>query len=160
MTAIGDSSAILASVTEQLSASARDMTRLADESSVQSGTGASAVQVPDDVQTVSVGSEQLGASIRQIAQNASEVSRVARRAVAVADGTAATLVEEQAATTTGMNRNVAEAALSAGQIAENIDVGDTATSAATRATDDAQAAIDEVARMATSMLSSVAKLRY
>ena len=59
-----------------------------------------------------------------------------------------------------MNRNVAEAAMSAQQIAENIDAVATATSSTTRAMDDAQAAIDEVARMATSLHSSVARFRY
>jgi HAMP domain-containing protein len=78
MTTIGDSSTTLASATEQLSASAQDMARLADESSVQSGIVATAAgQVSTNVQTVSAGSEQMGASIREIAQNASEVSRVA-----------------------------------------------------------------------------------
>jgi methyl-accepting chemotaxis protein len=265
MTAIGDSSTTLASATEQLSASAQDMARLADESSVQSGIVASAAgQVSTNVQTVSAGSEQMGSSIREIAQNASEVSRVAGQAVAAADDTTATVaklgessleiagvvkvitgiaeqtnllalnatieaarageagkgfavvanevkelaqetakatedisrrveaiqadtqgavraigeissiigqindaqstiaaaVEEQTATTTEMNRNVAEAAISAGQIAENIDAVATATSSTTRAMNDAQAAIDEVARMATSLHISVAKFRY
>ncbi|TFV86311.1 methyl-accepting chemotaxis protein [Blastococcus sp. CT_GayMR16] len=265
MTAIGDSSTTLASATEELSASAQDMTRLADESSVQSGIVASAaVQVSTNVQTVSAGSEQMGASIREIAQNASEVSRVAAQAVHAADNTTATVaklgessleiasvvkvitsiaeqtnllalnatieaarageagkgfavvanevkelaqetakatqditarvqaiqsdtegaitaigeissiialindsqstiaaaVEEQTATTTEMNRNVAEAAHSASQIAENIDAVATATSSTTSAMNDAQAAIDEVARMATSLNSSVARFRY
>jgi methyl-accepting chemotaxis protein len=265
MTAIGDSSTTLASATEQLSASAHDMARLADESSAQSGVVATAAgQVSDNVQTVAAGSEQMGASIREIAQNASGVSRVAGQAVAAADDTTATVaklgessleiagvvkvitgiaeqtnllalnatieaarageagkgfavvanevkelaqetakatqditarveaiqtdthgavraigeissiigrindaqstiaaaVEEQTATTTEMNRNVAEAALSAGRIAENIDAVATATSSTTRAMNDAQAAIDEVARMATSLHSSVARFRY
>jgi methyl-accepting chemotaxis protein len=59
-----------------------------------------------------------------------------------------------------MNRNVAEAAESAAQIAENIDAVTTATASTTSAMNDAQAAIDEVARMATSLHSSVAKFRY
>jgi methyl-accepting chemotaxis protein len=265
MTAIGDSSTTLASATEQLSASAQDMARLADESSVQSSVVATAaVQVSSNVQTVSAGSEQMGASIREIAQNASEVSRVAGQAVTAADATTATVaklgessleiasvvkvitsiaeqtnllalnatieaarageagkgfavvanevkelaqetakatediskrveaiqndtqgavraigeissiiglindsqstiaaaVEEQTATTTEMNRNVAEAAHSASQIAENIDAVAAATSSTTSAMNDAQAAIDEVARMATSLHSSVAKFRY
>jgi methyl-accepting chemotaxis protein len=263
--AIGDSSTTLASATEQLSASAKDMARLADESSVQSGIVASAAgQVSTNVQTVSAGSEQMGSSIREIAQNATEVSRVAAQAVTVADATTSTVaklgessleiasvvkvitsiaeqtnllalnatieaarageagkgfavvanevkelaqetakatediarrveaiqgdtegavraigeissiiavindsqstiaaaVEEQTATTTEMNRNVAEAATSAQQIAENIDAVATATGSTTRAMSDAQAAIDEVARMATSLNSSVAKFRY
>ena len=94
MTAIGDSSTTLASATEQLSASAQDMARLADESSVQSGIVATAaVQVSTNVQTVSAGSEQMGSSIREIAQNASEVSRVAAQAVAAADSTTATVAK-------------------------------------------------------------------
>ena len=65
-----------------------------------------------------------------------------------------------AATTTEMNRNVSEAALSANQIAENIEAVVSATGSTTRAMRDAQAAIDEVARMATSLQSSVARFRY
>jgi methyl-accepting chemotaxis protein len=94
MTAIGDSSTTLASATEELSASAQDMARLADESSVQSSVVATAaVQVSTNVQTVSAGSEQMGSSIREIAQNASEVSRVAAQAVAAADNTTATVAK-------------------------------------------------------------------
>ena len=74
--------------------------------------------------------------------------------------TIAAAVEEQTATTTEMNRNVSEAALSASQIAENIDAVAAATGSTTRAMNDAQAAIDEVARMATSLHSSVARFRY
>ena len=94
MTAIGDSSTTLASATEQLSASAQDMARLADESSEQSRIVATAAgQVSTNVQTVSAGSEQMGASIREIAQNASEVSRVAGQAVTAADQTTATVAK-------------------------------------------------------------------
>ncbi len=94
MTAIGDSSTTLASATEQLSASARDMARLAAESSQQSSIVASAAeQVSTNVQTVSAGSEQMGSSIREIAQNASEVSRVAGQAVTAADETTATVAK-------------------------------------------------------------------
>jgi methyl-accepting chemotaxis protein len=59
-----------------------------------------------------------------------------------------------------MNRNVSEAAMSAQQIAENIGAVATATSSTTAAMTDAQAAIDDVARMATSLHSSVARFRY
>ena len=94
MTAIGDSSTTLASATEQLSASAQDMARLADESSAQSDIVATAAgQVSDNVQTVSAGSEQMGSSIREIAQNASEVSHVAAQAVEVADATTASVAK-------------------------------------------------------------------
>ena len=92
--AIGDSSTTLASATGQLSASAADMARLADESSAQSGIVASvAAQVSDNVQTVAAGSEQMGTSIREIAHNASEVSRVAQQAVTAADSTTSTVAK-------------------------------------------------------------------
>jgi methyl-accepting chemotaxis protein len=94
MTAIGDSSTTLASATEELSASAQDMARLADESSAQSDIVASAAgQVSNNVHTVSAGSEQMGASIREIAQNATEVAHVAAQAVDVADDTTATVAK-------------------------------------------------------------------
>src|SRR3954471_12020011 len=94
MTAIGDSSTTLASATEQLSASAQDMARLADESSAQSSIVASAAgQVSTNVQTVSAGSEQMSSSIREIAQNAAEVSKVAAQAVTAADATTATVAK-------------------------------------------------------------------
>jgi methyl-accepting chemotaxis protein len=263
--AIGDSSTTLASATEQLSASAQDMTRLADGSSTQSGIVAGAAgQVSTSVQTVAAGSEEMGASIREIARNASEVARVAGQAVEVADATTATVaklgessleiagvvkaitsiaeqtnllalnatieaarageagkgfavvanevkelaqetakatediahrvaaiqadtdsavraigeissiiglindsqntiaaaVEEQTATTTEMNRSVAEAAQSADQIAENIAGVAAATTETTQAMGDAQSAIEEVARMATTLHSSVSRFRY
>ncbi|MGY1640245.1 methyl-accepting chemotaxis protein [Geodermatophilus sp. SYSU D00703] len=91
---IGDTSTTLASATEELSATAQDMTRLADESSVQSGAVAEAAgQVSVNVQTVAAGSEQMGASIREIARNAGEVARVAGQAVEVADATNATVTK-------------------------------------------------------------------
>ena len=94
LSAIGGSSETLASATEQLSASAQDMARLADESSTQSGLVAgAAVQVSTNVQTVAAGSEQMGSSIREIAQNATEVARVAAQAVTAADSTTATVAK-------------------------------------------------------------------
>ena len=74
--------------------------------------------------------------------------------------TIAAAVEEQTATTTEMNRNVSEAAQSANQIAENIEAVAAATGSTTRAMVDAQSAIDEVARMATTLQGSVARVRY
>ena len=62
--------------------------------SAQSGIVASAAgQVSTNVQTVSAGSEQMGSSIREIAQNATEVARVAAQAVTAADATTATVAK-------------------------------------------------------------------
>jgi methyl-accepting chemotaxis protein len=74
--------------------------------------------------------------------------------------TIAAAVEEQTATTTEMNRNVGEAAVSAGRIAENITAVAAAGGSTTRAMGDARAAIDEVARMATSLQTSLGHFRY
>jgi methyl-accepting chemotaxis protein len=74
-------------------------------------------------------------------------------------GTIAAAVEEQTATTTEMNRNVAEAAMSAGQIAENITAVAGAAGATTRAMTDARTAMDEVARMAATLSTSVGRFR-
>ena len=75
-------------------------------------------------------------------------------------GTIAAAVEEQTATTTEMNRNVAEAAQSAGQIADNITAVAGAATATTRAMTDARTAMDEVARMASALSASVQRFRY
>jgi methyl-accepting chemotaxis protein len=94
LTTIGETTGTLASATEELSATAQDMTRLADESSVQSGVVADAAgHVSVNVQTVAAGSAEMGVSIREIAQNASEVARVAGHAVQVADATNATVAK-------------------------------------------------------------------
>ena len=94
LSSIGDTTATLASTTEKLTATAEDMSRLALESSAQSGVVASAAgQVSTNVQTVAAGSEQMGSSIRDIAANAAEVARVAGQAVTVADATNGTVAK-------------------------------------------------------------------
>ncbi|MGY1601889.1 methyl-accepting chemotaxis protein [Geodermatophilus sp. SYSU D00815] len=75
-------------------------------------------------------------------------------------GTIAAAVEEQTATTTEMNRNVSEAAQSADRIAENIAAVASATGSTTHAMADARSAIEEVARMASALHSSVSRFRY
>jgi methyl-accepting chemotaxis protein len=59
-----------------------------------------------------------------------------------------------------MNRNVSEAAVSADQIAENIGAVAAASASTTASMNDAQSAIDEVAKMASTLHSSVARFRY
>jgi methyl-accepting chemotaxis protein len=92
LTTIGDSSTTLASATEELSATASDMTRLAGESAAQTEIVAvTAGQVSGNVQTVAAGTDEMGSSIREIAQNATDVARIAGQAVAAA-GVATTTV--------------------------------------------------------------------
>ena len=54
---------------------------------------AAAEQVSRNVQTVATGSEEMGASIREIAHNANEAARVASDAVGVAESTNATVTK-------------------------------------------------------------------
>jgi methyl-accepting chemotaxis protein len=69
-------------------------------------------------------------------------------------------VEEQTATTNEMSRNVAEAATGSGEIAANITGVASASSSTTQAVDQARAAIDEMARMATELRTQVARFTY
>ena len=74
--------------------------------------------------------------------------------------TIAAAVEEQTATTGEMNRSVAEAALGAGQIAENISAVVVAADTTTRGVSDAQTAVDDLAKLAAELNGSVGRFRY
>jgi methyl-accepting chemotaxis protein len=92
LSTIGGSATTLASATEELSATAAGMSRLAAESAEQTGAVAGAAgEVSGNVQTVAAGTEQMGASIREIAQNATDVAQVAGHAVGVAESATATV---------------------------------------------------------------------
>ena len=54
---------------------------------------AAAEQVSRNVQTVATGAEEMGASIREIAQNANEAARVAASAMQAAESTNATVAK-------------------------------------------------------------------
>ena len=96
-----------------------------------------------------------GSAVTAIAEVAEVISRINDYQTTIASA-----VEEQTATTAEMNRSVAEAAASAGSIAENIEAVAAAATSTTRAMGDARSAIDEVARMATSLNGSIARFRY
>jgi methyl-accepting chemotaxis protein len=74
--------------------------------------------------------------------------------------TIASAVEEQSATTDEMNRNVAEAATGAGEIAQNITGVASATQQTTDAVADAQAASEDLARMSAELQALVGRFRY
>jgi methyl-accepting chemotaxis protein len=74
--------------------------------------------------------------------------------------TIASAVEEQSATTGEMNRNVAEAAAGAGEIAANITGVATAAEVTTAGVAESQQAVTELARMSSDLQSAVSRFRY
>jgi methyl-accepting chemotaxis protein len=88
--AVADTANTLASSSEELSTTNRQVAEAAEETGKQATSVASAAEeVSTNVQTVATGSEQLSASIREIGQSSSEAARVADVAVQnAADATA------------------------------------------------------------------------
>ncbi|WNV75834.1 methyl-accepting chemotaxis protein [Geodermatophilus sp. DSM 44513] len=84
-----------------LSASSAGLLALADRVAADAATGSAATrqvsavagQVAGCVQTVAAGGEQMGASVREISQNAAQAARVAGQAVDVAGSTNATVAK-------------------------------------------------------------------
>jgi methyl-accepting chemotaxis protein len=74
--------------------------------------------------------------------------------------TIASAVEEQTATTTEMNRNVAEAATGSGEIAGSITGVAAAAQVTTEGVGQAQQAVDELARMSGELQTLVARFTY
>jgi methyl-accepting chemotaxis protein len=74
--------------------------------------------------------------------------------------TIASAVEEQSATTNEMNRNVAEAATGAGEIAQNITGVATAAEVTTEGVAQSQQAVAELARMSSDLQTAVSRFRY
>jgi methyl-accepting chemotaxis protein len=74
--------------------------------------------------------------------------------------TIASAVEEQSATTNEMNRNVAEAAAGAGEIASNITGVATSAQVTTESVTEAQAAATDLARMSGELQALVGRFRY
>jgi methyl-accepting chemotaxis protein len=85
---ITDSSTVLASASEEMTAVASQLSVSAEETAAQVGTvSESASQVSDSVRTVSAGTEEMGASIREISTNANEAAGVAAEAARAAQST-------------------------------------------------------------------------
>lgn len=86
MTKIGDSSALLASSAEELSAVATQMTKASEETFSRASTvSAASEEVSESVQTVSSATEEMNASIQEISKNATVAVEVANSAVKAAD---------------------------------------------------------------------------
>jgi methyl-accepting chemotaxis protein len=69
-------------------------------------------------------------------------------------------VEEQSATTGEMNRNVAEAATGAGEIAQNITGVASAAEETTNSVAQAEQGVAELARMSSELHAVVSRFRY
>jgi methyl-accepting chemotaxis protein len=74
--------------------------------------------------------------------------------------TIASAVEEQSATTGEMNRNVAEAATGAEEIAANITGVATAAEVTTAGVAQSQQAVSELARMSSDLQTAVSRFRH
>ncbi|GAA2632461.1 methyl-accepting chemotaxis protein [Paractinoplanes durhamensis] len=89
---IQDSSTMLASASEELSAVSLQLSASAEETSAQVGTVSEAAgRVSLNVQTVSAGADEMGVSIREIANNANEAASVAGDAARTAETTNASV---------------------------------------------------------------------
>ena len=171
---LGESSLEIASVVKVITSIAEQTNLLALNATIEAarageaGKGFAVVanEVKELAQETAKATEDIAQRVQAIqadtegaVQAISEISSIIS-VINDSQSTIAAAVEEQTATTTEMNRNVAEAAQSADQIAENIGAVASATGQTTVAMGDARSAIEEVARMASALHSSVSRFRY
>ena len=84
LTGVGQTAGTVASAAEELSAANAQVTAGSEETTARAGVVADAAQqVSRNVQSVAAGADQMGASIREIAQNANAAASVAGRATGV-----------------------------------------------------------------------------
>ncbi|MEU8242214.1 methyl-accepting chemotaxis protein [Actinoplanes missouriensis] len=89
---ITDSSTVLASASEEMSAVAAQLSASAEETAAQVDTvSESAGQVSTSVQTLSAGADEMGVSIREISTNANQAAGVAAEASRAAESTNASV---------------------------------------------------------------------
>jgi methyl-accepting chemotaxis protein len=90
--AVADTANTLASRSEELSTTNRQVATAAEETGAQAtAVAAAAEEVSSNVQTVAAGSEEMSASIREISQSSAEAARVADTAVSNAAEATATV---------------------------------------------------------------------
>ncbi|MET0495311.1 MAG: methyl-accepting chemotaxis protein [Actinoplanes sp.] len=90
--AVADTANTLASSSEELSTTNRQVATAAEETGAQAtAVAAAAEEVSSNVQTVAAGSEEMSASIREISQSSAEAARVADTAVSNAAEATATV---------------------------------------------------------------------
>jgi methyl-accepting chemotaxis protein len=94
MSAIGQNAESLAGASEELTATATQMSSGAEETAAQAGVVSQTSEVVSgSVQTVAAAAEELTASITEIAKNASDAARVATLAAEAAQSTTATIAQ-------------------------------------------------------------------
>jgi methyl-accepting chemotaxis protein len=94
LSSFGRSSETLASSSGELTDVSQQLAASAEETSAQSSAvAAAAEEVSRNVQTVAAAAVEMGASIKEISQNASQAARVAAQAVSVAESTNATITK-------------------------------------------------------------------
>jgi methyl-accepting chemotaxis protein len=85
---IAQSASVLASASEELTASSQQMAGNAEETATQANVvSAAAEQVSKNVSVVATGAEQMQTSIREIAKSANEAAKIAKTAVRAAEAT-------------------------------------------------------------------------
>jgi methyl-accepting chemotaxis protein len=88
MQQIAQSASVLASASEELTASSQQMAGNAEETATQANVvSAAAEQVSKNVSVVATGAEQMQTSIREIAKSANEAAKIAKTAVRAAETT-------------------------------------------------------------------------
>ncbi|MGP8245430.1 MAG: methyl-accepting chemotaxis protein [Bryobacteraceae bacterium] len=89
---ITQSASVLASASEELTATSQQMAGNAEETATQANVvSAAAEQVSKNVSVVATGAEQMQTSIREIAKSANEAAKIARNAVRAAEATNRTI---------------------------------------------------------------------
>ena len=92
MQQITQSASVLASASEELTATSQQMAGNAEETATQANVvSAAAEQVSKNVSVVATGAEQMQTSIREIAKSSNEAAKIAKNAVKAADSTNRTI---------------------------------------------------------------------
>lgn len=171
---LGESSLQIASVVKVITAIAEQTNLLALNATIEAarageaGKGFAVVanEVKELAQETAKATQDITARVQGIqgdtqdaVQAITEIASIIAR-INDAQSTIAAAVEEQTATASEMSRSVAAAASGVGQIAGSIDSVAESTGSTTRAVEEAQTAIDEAARLAADLSTSISRFQY
>ncbi|GAB3456461.1 methyl-accepting chemotaxis protein [Kineococcus endophyticus] len=173
VSALGESSREIGNVIKVITAIAEQTNLLALNATIEAARAGDAGKgfavVAGEVKELSVQTAQATEDIARRVQRIQEDATSAASAIGeivdvitqISDhqGTIASAVEEQTATTAEMNRNVADAALGSGQIAENVGSVAEAASVTSEGVAQTRAAVSELSSMAVQLREQVARFR-